>query len=74
MNLSLITDEQLWNELSKRNTAAIMVTLKKYDSDREAVHVFYSGGKFTCLGLAEHCHNKIADAMADNDDDILGDV
>lgn len=73
-DLSLVSDDEIWEEISKRNCSAILVTLKQYDDRREGVQVNFCGGKFTCIGLAEHCLTKILDEASNPDDDINGEA
>lgn len=66
--LSLVSEDDLWAEIQKRNCTAIMVTLKTYDSEREACGVYYWGSRFTCRGLAEHLIDTLAmDTFCDDE-------
>jgi hypothetical protein len=57
--LALVTDSDLYDEFRRRNDSGIIVTLKHYDAEREAVNASFFGGRFVCVGLAEHIKNKI---------------
>jgi hypothetical protein len=70
IDISLVTNEDIWHELKKRHDAIILVTLNTYDQNREAVQISFCGGKFTCLGLAEHCINKIAEEAMTPPEDL----
>jgi hypothetical protein len=52
-SLSFCTDDELWDELSKRNVATLLVFCKRVDNRGETHRVFFSGGTATCLGLAQ---------------------
>lgn len=67
IDLSLVSEEEMWEELKKRNTSVILITLKGYDDNREAVAVSYCGSKFMCIGLAEHCVSKIMQDSLDEE-------
>lgn len=68
IDLSLVSEDDIWEEISKRNCAAILVTLKGYDDNREGVQVSFSGGKFTCIGLAQHVLGKISEEAFDGEE------
>jgi len=68
IDLSLVSEDAMWEEIQKRNTAAILVTLKEYDDKREGVAISYCGGKFTCVGLADHVLNKLTEEIMYGED------
>ena len=59
LDLSLVPMDDIWTEIKNRFDAVLLVDLKSYDSDREGCQISYKGGKFICIGLAEHARNKI---------------
>ena len=66
MDLSLVLTQDLWNELEKRNDAVILCGVSIRDSKYEESFVWYKGGQFTCLGLAEHAADMLKVALKEN--------
>lgn len=60
-DLSLVLEDELWEELKKRYDACVLVTLKTLDGKRESSQVSWHGGKFVCMGLAEVIIERIKD-------------
>lgn len=61
IDLSLVSMDEIWEELKKRFDAVLLVDLKTYDSEREGAQISFKGGKFICIGLAEYAKKKILD-------------
>ena len=59
IDLSLVSMDDIWEELKKRFDACLLVDLKEYDEQREGAQISYHGGKFICIGLAEYAKEKI---------------
>jgi hypothetical protein len=58
-DLSLVSEEDLWEEMKKRHHAAVLVTLKSYDVNREGIMVSYCGGRYACIGMAQYAMAKM---------------
>ena len=58
-DLSLVSEDELWEEIKKRNDACVLVTLRTLDNQRESSQIVYAGGKFICMGLAERTKYRI---------------
>lgn len=71
-DLSLISSDELWEEICRRNTVVVMATLKEYDDKREAVQVSFSGGKFSGIGLATHLLDVIKEEALHPDSEAEG--
>ncbi len=59
IDLSLVLLEDIWEELKKRHDSIIMAARNSVDGKVEDSFVYYKGGKFTCIGLAEHASDCI---------------
>ena len=58
-DLSLVSMDDIWEELKRRFDAILLVDLKSYDEHREGAKISYKGGKFICMGLADYAKEKI---------------
>ncbi len=52
-DLSLVSMDDIWEELKKRNDAVVLIDLKSHDEQRESSQISYKGGQFTCLGMVQ---------------------
>ena len=66
MDLSLVSMEDIWDELKKRHDAIIMVDMKTLDGERESSQISYKGGQFTCVGLLEKAKAKLLKDMLES--------
>lgn len=53
-DLSLVLDEDLWDELCRRHDGCILVTVQRKTAQQEELHTNYHGGKIHCVGMAEY--------------------
>ena len=58
-DLTLVLEDDLWEEMKKRYEGFIFVTLNTLDKSRESIKINYHGGKSICIGLAELCKKRI---------------
>jgi hypothetical protein len=58
-DLSLVSMDDIWDEIKKRFDCVLLVDLKSIDSNREGAQVSFHGGKFACIGLAQYAVSKI---------------
>ena len=58
-DLTLVLEDDLWEEMKKRYDGFIFVTLANLDKHIETIKINYHGGKSTCIGLAELCKERI---------------
>lgn len=65
-DLSLVSMDDIWDELKKRNEAVVLIDMKTLDKDRESSQVSYKGGQFTCLGLVEKAKLVLTKSIMDN--------
>lgn len=71
-DLTLVTIDEMWDEIKKRNDAAVLVTLKNVDDQSEVSDTFYDGGKYTCVGLCEGMKEKILkNLIADEEEEAV---
>jgi len=58
-DLSLVSLDAIWEELKNRFDGVILCTVKNRDNVHEERQLSFSGGKFTCIGLAEFAKYKL---------------
>jgi len=69
-DLSLVSIDELIDEVERRNDACIIAYIKTLDSKMEDAQFCYHGGKFTALGLARGMAYKLErDLGMDEKDD-----
>lgn len=58
-DLSFVTTADLWEELSKRSDAALLVFYKHKNEKQGETFCYYSGGVAHALGLAKYADAKL---------------
>ncbi len=59
VDLSLVPMEDLWEEIKSRKDAVLLVDMNNVDTLHETCNISYSGGKYTCMGLAKYAMERI---------------
>ena len=67
-NLSLISVDDLWEEIKRRNDAAVLITVKDRGDDTEEHRGFHSGSKFACIGLVTFFREKVIGELFEFED------
>lgn len=70
IDLSLVLMDDIWEELKKRYDGIILTIIKSRDNSHEESQVSFSGGKFTCIGLAEHTKDKILEDLRNSTEGV----
>lgn len=65
IDLSLVSMDDIWEELKKRNEAVVLIDMKTLDNNRESSQISYKGGQFTCIGLIEKAKAYIMKSIMD---------
>ena len=65
-DLSLVSMDDIWEELKKRNEAVVLIDMKTLDNNRESSQISYKGGQFTCIGLIKKAEAYIMKSIMDN--------
>lgn len=58
-DLSLVSFDEIWQELCKRYDGLILCYVQNRDNANEVWQINFYGGRFTCIGLAKACEHKI---------------
>ena len=76
VDMTFITDDELWEELRNRSDAAIYAFVRHDRIKLESSGMNYKGGKFIALGLAEALANQLKEIISSgysNHDEINDD-
>lgn len=63
VDLSLVTFDEIWDELKSRYDLVVVITSKDLDGKNDASEICYSGGKLASIGACEHARDKILRSM-----------
>lgn len=69
VDLALCTEDDLWEELCKRNSSCVLLTLQDLTAQEESRAIFYHGGFVTSLGLLEWGKRKMLLGVKKSDDE-----
>ena len=58
-DLSLVLLDDIYQELCNRFDSFILCYVNNRGDKTEEVQINFKGGKLACIGLAEHCKDKI---------------
>lgn len=61
--LSLVSTEDLWNEMCGRFDACLFIYQNNLDRKDEESQFWFKGGKYTCLGLVIAAKVSIEDSV-----------
>jgi len=69
-DLSLVSFDDIWEELKNRYEVVVVLTIKNIDRNREARSMNSAGGRYSCLGLVAYAQDRILyDIERDDTDD-----
>jgi len=68
VDLSLVLDDELWEEIKKRFDGAILTTVRDINGKHEAIQISFCGGKAQAIGLAERTRDKILSDMRNDEE------
>ena len=71
-DLSLVSMDEIWEELKKRNEAVVLVDMRTLDQERETSQLSYKGGQFVCLGMLEGAKAQLLRDMLSRSGDTFG--
>ena len=71
MDLSLVSLEDIINELDARSDGLVVGLLYKKDKNLEVTRYHYRGGKIQALGLVTHIHRDILDESVESLSEII---
>ena len=63
VDLSLVSGDEIWEELKLRYDGVVLSTIKNMDEKSEGIQISFYGGKALCMGLCEHTKDKILEEM-----------
>ena len=63
-----VSDEELWNELSSRHHAVVMVCADELTKESESAWLSFSGGRFTALGLLKYGMDVVTQELKEDDE------
>ena len=58
-DLSLMACEELYKEISNRNDAIVILTLKRISDKEEQLNCYYTGGTTTAIGMTVNATTKL---------------
>lgn len=67
VDLSLISMDDIWEEIKKRFDAVVLIDMRTLDDTRESSQISYKGGQFTCLGMVEKAKSELLFKMSEED-------
>lgn len=61
MNLELVTTEELWDEIAKRHSGAVLITITDISATQEGHQVWYRGGRLQAIGMLEQAKGDLCE-------------